>query len=217
MRALQRAEPQATFRPDQAGARPVMLATLDVPFAADAVTFALESAVELGQRLVVANFVERAPLPLSAMLGYDDLPPVPEMAQSLAETVRLARAAGVEVTRLRVRSMHPIPAIVEVVAEQDPGLLVFGPDRSRISRLRYRRATRAIRSSVTALIWLAELHGPSYTGRVTRAELRRPSYAGRGKRDWEPDRSGIAAVGQPDRRSRRPRLRQPAGQHGQRR
>src|SRR5580704_17548978 len=169
MRALQRAEPQAAFRPDQAGARPVMLATLDVPFAADAVTFALESAVELGQRLVVANFVERAPLPLSAMLGYDDLPPVPEMAQSLAETVRLARAAGVEVTRLRVRSMHPIPAIVEVVAEQDPGLLVFGPDRSRISRLRYRRATRAIRSSVTALIWLAELHGPSYTGRATPA------------------------------------------------
>jgi nucleotide-binding universal stress UspA family protein len=149
-----------------------MLATLDVPLAADAVAFALDSAVELGQRLVVANFVERAPLPLSAMLGYDDLLPVPEVAQSLAEAVRLAGAAGVEVTRLRVRSMHPIPALVEVVAEQDPGLLVFGPDRSRISRLRYRRATRAIRSSVTALIWLAEL--PGLGVRPARAELRRP-------------------------------------------
>lgn len=157
MPALERAEPRAASRPGHAGARPVMLATLDVPFDADAVAFALDSAVELGQRLVVANFVERAPLPLSAMLGYEDLPPVPEMAQSLAEVVRLACSLGVEVTWLRVKSLHPIPALLEVVAEQDTGLLVFGPDRSRISRLRYWRATRAIRSSVTALIWLAGL------------------------------------------------------------
>jgi nucleotide-binding universal stress UspA family protein len=142
--------------PERAGARPVMLATLDVPFDADAVAFAVDSAVEGGQRLVVANVVERAPLPLSAMLGYEDLPPVPEMAESLAEVGRLSRSVGVEVIRLRVRSLHPIPALLEVVAEQDAGLLVFGPDRRRMSRLRYRRATRAIRSSVTALIWLAE-------------------------------------------------------------
>jgi len=62
---------------------------------------------------------------------------------------------GVHVTRLRVRSLDPVPARPEVVAEQDAGLLVFGPDRSRMLRLRYRRAARAIRSSVTALIWLA--------------------------------------------------------------
>jgi len=155
--ALERAEPQAAFRSGHAGARPVMLATLDVPFEGDAVAFALDSAVELGQRLVVANFVERPPLPLSAMLGYEDLPPVPEMARSLDETASLARSLGVDVIRLRVKSLHPIPAMLEVVAEQDAGLLVFGPDRSRISRLRYWRAARAIRSSVTALIWLADL------------------------------------------------------------
>jgi len=33
---------------------------------------------------------------------------------------------------------------------------VFGPDRSRIRRLRYRRAARAIRSGVTVLVWLAD-------------------------------------------------------------
>jgi len=133
-----------------------MLATLDVPFDAGAVAFALDSAVELGQRLVVANFVERAPLPLSAMLGYEDLPATPEMEQSLAEPARLAVSLGVQVTRLRVRSLHPVPALVEVVAEQDAGLLVFGPDRSRMPRLRYWRAARAIRSSVTALIWMPD-------------------------------------------------------------
>ncbi len=133
-----------------------MLATLDVPFDANAVVFALDSAVELGQRLIVANFVERPPLPLSAMLGYEDLPYPPEMEQSLAEPVRLAHSLGVDVIRLRVKSFHPIAAMLEVVAEQNAGLFVFGPDRSRIMRLRYRRAARAIRSTVTALIWLAD-------------------------------------------------------------
>jgi hypothetical protein len=133
-----------------------MLATLDVPFDTEAVAFALGSAVELGQRLIVANFVERAPLPLSAMLGYEDLPDTPEMARSLAEPAQLAHSLGVSVTRLRVKSFHPIPAMLEVVAEENTGLLVFGPDRSRIMRLRYWRAARAIRSGVTALIWLAD-------------------------------------------------------------
>lgn len=156
MPTLARSEPDAANRSGFAGGRPVMLATLDVPFDANAVVFALDSAVELGQRLIVANFVERPPLPLSAMLGYEDLPYPPEMEQSLAEPVRLALSLGVDVTRLRVKSFHPIAAMLEVVAEQNAGLFVFGPDRSRIMRLRYRRAARAIRSTVTALIWLAD-------------------------------------------------------------
>ena len=152
----QRQRPEATAGRAGARGRPVMLATLDVPFDSDAVVFAVDSAVELGQRLIVANFVEQQPLPLSAMLGYDDLPYPPEMAESLYQPVRLAQSFGVEVIRLRVKSFHPIPALLEVVAEQDPGLLVFGPDRSKIMRLRYWRAARAIRSRVTTLIWLAD-------------------------------------------------------------
>ena len=152
----QQQRPQATAGPDGARGRPVMLATLDVPFDPDAVVFAVDSAVELGQRLIVANFVEQEPLPLSTMMGYDDLPYPPEMAESLYQPVRLAQSFGVEVIRLRVKSFHPIPALLEVVAEQDPGLLVFGPDRSKIMRLRYWRAARAIRSRVTTLIWLAD-------------------------------------------------------------
>lgn len=155
MPALQR----QTSRPlelGRAGGRPVLLGTLDTPFDHDAVIFAVDTAVEAGQRLVIANFVERAPLPLSAMLGYDDLPDTPEMAESLQEPVRLAQQLGVEVTRLRVKSFHPIQAMLEVIAEQGAGLFVFGPDRRKIPRLLYRRAARAIRSKVTALVWLAE-------------------------------------------------------------
>jgi len=156
MRTLERAEPQAPGLSTGAGGRPVMLATLDVPFDTNAVTFAVDSAVELGERLIVANFVERAPLPLSAMLGYDDLPYPPELEESLKAPATLARSLGVEVTRLRVKSFHPIPAMLEVMAEQAPGIFVFGPDRARIRRLRYRRAVRAIRARTGTLLWTAE-------------------------------------------------------------
>ena len=133
-----------------------MLATFDVPFDPAAVTFAVDSAVEGGQRLIVVNFVERAPLPLSAMLGYDDLPDPPELAESLAAPAALALSLGVEVSRLRVKSFHPIQAMLEVVAEQAPGIFVFGPDRARMPRFRYRRAVRAIRSRTGTLLWTAE-------------------------------------------------------------
>jgi hypothetical protein len=156
MRSLQRREPQAPIRPDGAEGRPVLLATLDVPFDHNAVVFAVDSAVELGQRLIIANFVERPPLPLSAMLGYDDLPYPPQMAEALLVPVKLARSLGVEVTRLRVKSFHPVQAMLEVLAEQRAGIFVFGPDRSRIQRLRYARAARAIRRRATGLVWLAE-------------------------------------------------------------
>jgi len=141
---------------DRPGGRPILLGTLDTPFDQAAVTFAVDSAVELGQRLIIANFVERPPLPLSAMLGYDDLPYTPEMADSLDQPARFARSLGVEVTRLRVKSFHPIPAMLEVIAEQGAGIFVFGPDRRKIRRLQYWRAARAIRSKATALVWLAE-------------------------------------------------------------
>jgi nucleotide-binding universal stress UspA family protein len=156
MRTLERPEVQAPDQSSRAGGRPVMLATLGVPFDTDAVTFAVDSAVELGARLIVANFTEQAPLPLSTMLGYDELPYPPEVAESLLAAARLAGSLGVEVTRLRVKSFRPIQAMLEVLAEQGAGIFVFGPDRSRIGRLRYRRAARAIRSRATALVWLAE-------------------------------------------------------------
>src|SRR5215471_5303381 len=156
MPVMTRHAPAARGQSGTAGGRPVMLATLDVPFDTNAVTFAVDSAVELGERLIVANFLERAPLPLSAMLGYDDLPYSPQLEESLNAPAMLARSLGVEVTRLRVKSFHPIPAMLEVMAEQAPGIFVFGPDRARIPRLRYRRAVRAIRSRAGPLLWTSE-------------------------------------------------------------
>jgi len=55
MPTLVRSAPDAANRLDFAGGRPVMLATLDVPFDTNAVAFALDSAVELGQRLIAGS------------------------------------------------------------------------------------------------------------------------------------------------------------------
>ena len=71
---------------------------------------------------------------------------------------RAADAASVRVAveRLRVRSPRPIDALLELVAERQPGLLVFGPDRSRLSTRRYRKAAKAVREQASCLVWLAE-------------------------------------------------------------
>jgi hypothetical protein len=134
----------------------VLLATLEVPFDPAAIEIAVGSAVELGQALVVVNVAELAPLPLSTILGCADLPYPEELARALAAPARLAAALGVEVTRLKVSSFHPIAAMLEVAAEQDPCLFVFGPDRRKLQRLRYLRAARAVRRKVTGLVWIGE-------------------------------------------------------------
>jgi hypothetical protein len=52
-------------------------------------------------------------------------------------------------------SPHPIDALLELVAEREPGLLVFGPGCSRLSRRRYRKAAEAVRDGAPRLVWLA--------------------------------------------------------------
>jgi hypothetical protein len=135
-------------------ARPVMLATLDAPVAADAARFAVDSAVESGQPLLVVNVVARSFTPV-VYAGWDT-PSTPEVEASLRAPAELAHALGVHVERLRVRTPHPVDALLEVVAERAPGLLVFGPERSSIRRRRYRQAARAIERRATCLVWLPD-------------------------------------------------------------
>ena len=137
-------------------ARPVMLATLGVPFDERAASLAVDAAVESGQTLIVANIVELPPLPLSVAMGYDQLDYTPQMAASLRAPTELARSLGITVERIRVRSPHPVQALIQLAVERRPGLLVFGPDRKRLSARRYRKAARALRDEATCLVWLAD-------------------------------------------------------------
>jgi nucleotide-binding universal stress UspA family protein len=135
--------------------RPVLLATLGVPFDPDASRFAVDAAVESGEPLLVVNVVELPPLGMSVAMGYDQLPNAPEQEEALRAPAALAASLGVTVERLRVRSPRPVEALVQLAAERAPGLLVFGPDRARLKPRAYRKAARAIRERAACLVWLA--------------------------------------------------------------
>jgi hypothetical protein len=135
--------------------RPVLLATMGVPLDEEAAVFAVDSAVESGERLVLANITSLEPLRMSIALGYDALPELtPEVSASLRRSAELARSLGVRVERLRVRSPRPVQALVDLVTDVRPGLFVFGPDRRVLRRRRYRRALTAVRDRVTCLLWV---------------------------------------------------------------
>jgi len=134
--------------------RPVLLATLGVPFDPAACELAVDAAVESGQPLLVVVLAELPPLPLSVILGYDQVDS-PEDEEAFRAPAALAASLGVGVERLRVRSFRPVSALLELAAEREPGLLVFGPDRSLVSRRLYRKATRALRERSPCLVWIA--------------------------------------------------------------
>ena len=131
--------------------RPVLLATLDVPYADEAIAFAVDTAVENGQPLLLVNAAEVLPTAYS-LLGYGYVERE-ELQDALLRPVKLARSLAVAVERLRVCSPHPVDALLEVVAEREPGILVFGPDRRHLSGRRYRKAERAVRERASCLVW----------------------------------------------------------------
>jgi hypothetical protein len=133
----------------------VLLATLGVPFDPTASAFAVDAAVEAGEPLIVVNVVELPPLAMSVRMGYDQLPETDADADAFRAPAALAHSLGVEVERLRVRSPRPLVALLDLTAECRPGVLVFGPDRSRIKRRLYRKAVKAIRERAACLVWLA--------------------------------------------------------------
>ena len=134
----------------------MLLATFEVPFDPDAAMVAVDAAVESGHGLIVANVVEIPPLPLSVMMGYDQLDYPAEMERSLRAPVQLAASLGIPVERIRVKTLRPVEALLVVTKERRPGLLVFGPDRTAMSRRRYRKAARAVRKDAPCLVWLAD-------------------------------------------------------------
>lgn len=140
--------------PSVSGSRPVMLATFNVPFEPAAATVAVDAAAETGQPLVVVNIAETPILPVSMRLGYEYLE-TPELTSALRSPAELAASLGLGVEILRVASPRPVDALLQLVAERSPGLLVVGPARGALGRRKYARTARRIRERATCLLWLS--------------------------------------------------------------
>ena len=116
----------------------------------------MESALECGQPLIVANVLQIPLAPLCVAMGYGTLEPSEEVGANLRAPAELAHSFGVPIERLRILSPHPIDALLEVVKERTPGLLVFAPDRTVVKPRSYRRAAKKIAAKAPCLVWLAE-------------------------------------------------------------
>lgn len=143
----------APASPSPGEARCVLLATCGRPIDQKAAEIALASALDSMVPLVIVNVTELEPLALSVTLGYDSLPEFdPAVTQSIEALVGNAATFGIRVDRLRVRSPRPAQALLELIAEHHPGLVVFGPAGPVKSRLL--RSFRAALAGVSdCLVW----------------------------------------------------------------
>jgi len=153
MPAVGRAGVVTGLRARPAGARPVVLATFDVPFAAEAAELAVDAAVEAGQGLIVVNVSRVALMPMSLVMRYSYIETA-ELTEALRAPADLAASFNVPVELLRVSSPHPADALLEVASERNPGLIVLGPDLAKVSARVYRKAARQIRDRASCLVWL---------------------------------------------------------------
>ena len=103
-----------------------MLATLG-SLDADAAAYAVDTAVESGELLLVVNATQLEPLPMSLRLGYDALEEfTPEVTASLKRPVELAASLGIRVERTQCEVRGRYQALLQLIAERGVGLLVFG-------------------------------------------------------------------------------------------
>jgi hypothetical protein len=138
-------------------ASPVLLATLSVRLDPSAEAMAIDCALEVGAKLIVANMLVLPPYPLTVTLApeYATLPHEEDLDAVRASAARAA-ALGIPTQLLRVSSCRPVKALLELASELEPGLLVFGPELSLTPRRRFRAAARRLRREAGCLVWVAD-------------------------------------------------------------
>ena len=150
--------PKATMRVPSAPsrARPVVLATLSVRVDPAAERMALESALEARTKLIIANmlFLPSYPATVTLAREYATLPHEEDL-EAVRATAQRAAALGIQTELLRISSRRPVKSLLELVREREAGLLVFGPDLRRTSRLRFWLTARVVREQAGCLVWIA--------------------------------------------------------------
>jgi nucleotide-binding universal stress UspA family protein len=138
-------------------ARPVVLATLSVRVDPSAERMAIDSALEAGVPLILVNVIRLPPYAMTIVLHGPEAATLPheEDLDAVRATAQRAAQLGVKTELLRVRTTRPVKALLEVVAERDAGMLVFGPHLGRVGRTRFRWAARRIRREASCLVWVA--------------------------------------------------------------
>jgi nucleotide-binding universal stress UspA family protein len=139
------------------GARPVLLATLQVRVDPTAERMAIDSALEASVPLLIVNLIHLPPYATTIILVGPEHTTLPheEDLEAVRATASRAAELGVNTELLRVRTKRPVQALLQVASERDAGLIVFGPHLGRVGRMRFRRAAKRIRRDAACLVWIA--------------------------------------------------------------
>jgi hypothetical protein len=78
--------------------------------------------------------------------------PEDEDLAAVRASAERAATRGVSVHHLRVVARNPTSALISVAKERRAGLLIFGPDPSRIGLRRFRAAARKVRKRAECLV-----------------------------------------------------------------
>lgn len=135
---------------------PVILATLAARVDPAAERMAIESALDVGARLIVANLAMLRPMPATLMLAREHVVlPHEEDLAAVRATAQRAAASGLDTELLRIVSPRPLKALLELVGERSAGLLVLGPDPGHSPRWWRGLAARRVRRQANCLVWIA--------------------------------------------------------------
>ncbi len=136
--------------------RPVVLATLSVRIAPEAERVAIDSALETGAALIIANMLWLPSHPTTLTLAREHATlPHEEDLDAVRETAARAAARGLRTELLRISSRRPLAALIELIEERRAGLVVLGPDPHRSPRYWRWLAARRIRRRADCLVWIA--------------------------------------------------------------
>jgi nucleotide-binding universal stress UspA family protein len=137
----------------------VVLATLSVRVDPRAERMALDSALEVGAPLIIANMLMLPAYPTTVILArqYATLPHEEDLEEVRA-TARRAAALGIKTELLRITSRRPLAALIELIKERRAALVVLGPDVRRTPRLRLWLAARLVRRRTDCLVWIVPQH-----------------------------------------------------------
>jgi hypothetical protein len=134
---------------------PVVLATFDhARLEASAARFAIEAAADMRSTVYLVDVVRterRAAGDIRA-----------DQAAALDAVVAVAAELGVEVERLRVASPRRDAALLEVVQERRPALVVLATDQTVLRRFRrprrrwHRRLIQVLAEQTSCLLWVAQ-------------------------------------------------------------
>ena len=145
-----------TISPTATEPRPIVLATLSVRVDPSAERMAIETAIQSGARLILANMLWLPPHPTTLMLAREHATlPHEEDLDAVRATARRAAERGVRTELLRISSRRPLAALIELVVERQAGLVVLGPDPSRTPKWWLWLAARRVRRRAPCLVWIA--------------------------------------------------------------